>query len=159
MSGGNDRSIRTPSKSVQSLQITPDFVFTIKIVVIICAQIPKGNTRLQHMINCNEHGVGNSNCGAIFTSPGSDPLVLSRKVGVFYISGRFCALNQNGFQGFVPFSCFTVLAPACALVISWTQARPGRNMCRAGETAHVGANLREDNFRTAPPNFRQFINC
>ena len=73
MSGRNNRDIKSPSKSLQSLQITSDFVFTVEVVVIIGAQVTKGDTRLQHMINGNEHRVGNSNCSAIFTSPGSDP--------------------------------------------------------------------------------------
>ncbi len=51
MSGGNNRDIKSPSKSLQSLQITSDFVFTVEVVVIIGTQVTKGDTRLQHMIN------------------------------------------------------------------------------------------------------------
>lgn len=159
MSGGCGRKIRSPAKGFQPFQIASDFVFTIEIVVIICAQIPKGDAKFQHMVNSNEHGMSNCNCGTVFTPSRRDTLVLSRKVRTSHISGRLCTLDQNGFQGLIAFCCLSVLAFPCALMISGTQAGPGGNVCSTGKAAHICAKFRKDDFSAAPPNAGQFINC
>ena len=65
MSGGHRRNIGRPTKGFQPFEIASDFVFTIEIPAIICAQLSKSYAKLQHMANRDEHGMSNGIRGAV----------------------------------------------------------------------------------------------
>ena len=74
-----------------------DFLLRIKLTVIVLSQIDKWCVEFQHMVDRNEHTVGNSHDSTIFAPAYCQTVKLSLEKGALFCFRSFCALDQCGF--------------------------------------------------------------
>jgi len=91
--GGDGSRIWRPTQSLEPFEVSLDFVLAVKVVVVIGAQIMERNTVFENMVDGNQHGMGNSDGGAVFSSASGNALVLCREISIFAIFCGFGALD------------------------------------------------------------------
>ena len=92
------RDKRFIAQSFQFFETGFNFAFSIELVVILRPQILERDAFFQHMVNGDQHGMGNRDISAFFTPMGADSLKLRTEIGAFDLDRRLCAHNKSRTQ-------------------------------------------------------------
>src|SRR5215470_1310327 len=98
--------------------------------------------------------MADGNQGTFFASSCRQPFVLSSEIGILGFRGDLGNFDEDLPQPAIAFARLPTQALPPALVIPWTHPRPRGEMFGAGETAHIGANLRDEDLGRPLPHTR-----
>src|SRR5438094_281616 len=88
--------------------------------------------------------MADGNQGAFLASSGRQPFVLGGEIGVLGFRRDLGNFDEDLPQPAIAFARLPTQALPSTLVVPWTHPRPRGEMLGAGETAHIGASLRDE---------------
>jgi len=114
-------------------------------VEVFCGEIVVGLVADEDEVGGAQHGGGDGDDGLHGPATSLETEKLGSEIRILDSYRSPSRLYESGFEPAIagPDACGTMLAGA--LVVSWTQARPGEQVARGGEPRHVGTDFGEEN--------------
>src|SRR5437899_1626037 len=110
-------------------------------VEMVGTEILVDGSVLEHVVDGGENGGGDGTDGFLWPAAAAQAQVLSLVIASLFVFGRLGTLDDGGLEPLRAFAKPVRSASPGALVVARTHARPGQQMSRSSEAAHVGANL------------------
>lgn len=114
------------------------------LVEVVGTEVAVGFTPGEHIVGNNEDGMGQGDLRFLGATPRRYPAVLCADIRLLAARSRMGGFDQGLTEPRASLPRPSPLAFAGALVITGAEARSRREMARAWEAAHVGADLRDE---------------
>src|SRR5215469_5980414 len=116
-------------------------------VEVIGAKILVRGSVLEHMVDGGEDRGGDGADRFLRPAPSEQAAELSLQIASLLVLGRLRALDERGLEPLGALAQAGGSPFARALIVAWRQSGPRDEMTHSGESAHIEADLGDDDFR------------